>query len=205
MSILITIICIIIVLIFWRIFLPLALAAGAIIFIWYLGDVAEKENKVQRAQEHYEQVIRKQQTTNLTKGTWKVTTRRDPASDIEVTRNAYVYSDDGLCSVQVEHRINGNKYIAFYCNGLTHNLSGGDDMTVKFDIHQKTKEFWVARFSNGESVYISSERQYTEFIDYMKTANVLAVRFPMKNGKSVWVKFNMKGSTNAINQLGKQK
>jgi hypothetical protein len=62
---------------------------------------------------------------------WEVSSETDPASGEEVPRYASVLSDDGLCRLQVEQRMNGTRLAGIYCSDLQ--ISAERDIEVKFD------------------------------------------------------------------------
>jgi len=64
-------------------------------------------------------------------------------------------------------------------------------------------------YSDSDGVYISSYQyeysgsmSYKDFIKGLVTANAVAIKIP--SADTFWVRFSLKGSTAAINQLGKE-
>jgi len=169
MAWLIAIICIILVIIFWRIFLPLALIAAVgfgLFMLYMLGESDRNERKRKVA----EQTVR-ERITNAKAAVggvvrqWEVGSETDPASGEKVPRYASVLSDDGLCRLQVEQRMNGTKLTGIYCWGLK--ISAYKDIEVKFDNRSTSDTMDIQSFSNSDAVYIPSHQSgYSSHLSY---------------------------------------
>jgi hypothetical protein len=113
MAWLIVIISVILVVLFWRIFLPLALVAAVGVALLLLYEQGES-NRSERERKLAEQTLRERiATARANAGNavreWDVWSETDPASGQKMPRSASVLSDDGLCRLQVEERINGTR------------------------------------------------------------------------------------------------
>jgi hypothetical protein len=76
--------------------------------------------------------------------TWQVGTEPDPATGVLRPRSAYVWSDDGLCMLLVEERLDRDRLAMIECPGLPiqfnyvnnfleHSFEDGTQVGVKFD------------------------------------------------------------------------
>ncbi len=137
---------------------------------------------------------------------WIVFSQPDPASDIEIARTASIKSNDGLCSLTVQKRINGSELTGLRCPGIK--ISEYEDIYVKFDTYETSKKMQLESYTDSDDVYIPSYQyeysgnlSYKEFIKGLVTANSVAIKVP--SADSFWVRFTLKGSTAAINLLGK--
>ena len=137
MSWLIAIACIILVAIFWRVLLPIALVAfvGIGLLILYLKVDSERSERqrIKAEQEVRERIANAQAVSKGTERAWEVLTETDPASGEKVPRYASVLSDDGLCRLQIEERIDRTRLAGIYCRGLK--VSPYGNIAVKFDKH----------------------------------------------------------------------
>ncbi len=110
---LIAIICIILVVVFWRIFIPLALIAAVglgLLLLYAQGEGDRSESKRKLAEQTVrERIANAKATAGDVVREWEVWSQTDPASGEKVPRSASVLSDDGLCRLQVEERINGTR------------------------------------------------------------------------------------------------
>ena len=208
---LIGIISVVIVIYFWRIFLSLGVLAGIALggFVLYDQNQSEKrkEERAKTAQELRARIANAQRNATPEGREWKIYGERDPASNKIIARNASITSNDGLCYLSVQKRINGNELTGLDCPGIK--ISEYDDIYVKFDTSETSQKMRLKNYSNSDDVYIpsyqskySGEMSYKEFIKGLVTANAVAIKIPAAD--SFWVRFTLKGSTNAINQLGKE-
>jgi hypothetical protein len=125
MAWLIGIVCIVLVIKFWRIFLPLGLIAGVAIGLILLDaertDRAQAKLEQQKLEQRKLKVQKVQRALNASpmKDTkWEISSETDPASGKPVPRTASVVSDNGLCRLQVEQRVDRTRLAGIYCDDL---------------------------------------------------------------------------------------
>ena len=211
MTWLIGIVAVVIVVYFWRIFLPLGIVAGLALgaFLFY-EDYQSDRRKADKAAADAalrERIAIAQKNASAEGRPWSVRTARDPASGIEVVRAAWVQSNDGLCTLTVEKRINGAELADLRCPGVE--ISKYDNITVKFDTEEVAKPMRLESYSDSEDIYIpksqyeySGQRPYEDFLTGLVTAGAVAIKIPAAGG--FWVRFNLEGSAEVISLLGKK-
>ena len=135
---------------------------------------------------------------------WHVLYERDPASGKRIARTAYVTSEDGLCELSVQKRVNGNELTGLDCIGVT--IYPYSDINIKFDKKNVSKSMNLQKYTDSDGVYISSYNQYSmtyeSFIIGLINRNRVAIEIPVFD--SFWATFTLKGSSRAINSLGKE-
>ena len=177
---LIAIICIILVVVFWRIFLPLALiaAVGLGLLLLYVqgesGRRAQRQKLEEQKVREAEQAVRQRiATAKATAGNvvrqWEILSETDPASGEKVPRHASILSDDGLCRLQVEQRMNGVRLTGVYCSGLK--ILTYSHIEVKFDNRSTSDRMQIQGFSNGDDVYIPLPNTTTRGISPMTNSS----------------------------------
>jgi len=218
----IAIICIILVVIFWRIFLPLGVIAAVVIALAFLYFKAqsdrddekrlqaerETQERIARAHAAVQQKIAKSQRNGASvEREWEVATEADPASGAQVPRVARVLSDDGLCRLQVEQRLNATRLAGVYCPGLK--VATGSDVEVKFDNRPTSDKMRLERFSNSADAYIPSQQptyggllSYDEFLLRMTTAKKVALLLNIEGAGEHWFAFSLEGSRPALIKIG---
>ena len=205
------IICIVLVVIFWRIFLPLALVA-----VIAIGGVVIHENNQSNMRDRdrvrAEQSLRDKLEKVSNNGAnvdrkWVVSTVRDPASGEDVPRLASVLADNGMCTLQVEHRIDGMDLTGIYCQGFK--IDSFDNIEVKFDTRPTSDKMRLQKFSDGDGVYIpsdqytySSQLQYDEFLRRMTSAKKIALQVKFDAVGRHWIAFSLKGADAALLSIG---
>lgn len=215
-------IAIVIVAVFWRVLLPVALlGVGAVVVIGMLlywnGQSEEREREMQRAAAQAE-IAKVRKRMRESEGTpenyWRVRTDEDPASGESVPRFAYVYSNDGLFLLQVESRLNGTKLIAFYSQREAVNFARygyGETLTIKFDGWDTSRRAEVNRFNNGDDIFISesgSSYAYRSTVDFgtliqsLAGQNTLAIHAKLENLGQEWITFPLTGSRTALVEIG---
>lgn len=211
MSWLIGIACVVIVIIFWRIFLPLIVIAGIAIGGLYLYDKNETNKRIEKkertARELRTKILTAQNNASPEGKEWIVSGSRDPASGKNIARIASITSDDGLCSLTVQKRINGNELTGLKCLGIK--ISQLDDITIKFDSYATSRDMNIKSYSNSDDVYITSTQyeysghmSYKEFMNGLKTSKAVAIKVPA--AYTFWVRFSLQNSIEAIGQLGNE-
>jgi hypothetical protein len=157
---LLAIVCIIIVIAAWRIFLPLAIAAivlFAALFIYLENHKQSTEKKrIATEQALADRIAKAKEKAPEAPREWQVRSEPDPASGKEIPRFARIQSDDGLCNLQVEERLNGARLAAIYCPTLK--IWPWGDVEVKFDNRDKSDTMRIEKFSDGTDVYIRSHQ-----------------------------------------------
>jgi len=107
MTWLIAIVCIILIIYFWRIFLPLAIIAaiGLGVFLLYMhGEMDRNERNRKLAEQTVrERIAKAKATAGDVVREWEVFSETDPASGVEVPRRSSVSSDEGLCQTGDVH------------------------------------------------------------------------------------------------------
>jgi len=211
MTWLIAIICVVLVVVFWRIFLPLAVIAAialGVLILYAQGD----DDRTARKRKITEQTVRDRiaaakATTSNAAREWEVSEETDPASGERVPRSATVLSDEGLCRLQVEERINGVKLTGIYCSGLK--VDAYRDIDVKFDNRPKSDPMRIARFSNGDDVYIPSYQysysghlSYDEFLGRIAGARKVSLLLPFDAADQHWITFSLSGARPALTEIG---
>lgn len=213
MSWLIGIICVVIVISLWRIFLPLGILAAISIagFILYENHESDKRKKVKiiETQQLRDRIASSQRNATSEGKEWIIYVESDPASDYKIARTASITSNDGLCNLTVQKRLNGTELTGLKCSGIK--ISEFDDIYVKFDTQESSKRMDLKGYSDSEDVYIpsysyqseySGRLGYDAFISGLVTNNSVAIKVPSVG--SFWTRFTLKGSSVAINQLGRK-
>ena len=184
------------------------LVVGAAILYFSLEEKNEKANR-----EKEEAGLRKfisiaQNKDSLKNNRWKVVYYKDPASNKLIARSAYVESNDGICKLRVEKRLDGTKLSGIVCPGAK--LFSHGDVELKFDGDATSKRMEIRKFSNSDEVYIpSSQSPYSGYLSYIKfiksltTNKAVAIESSVLDG--IWIVFQLKGSTKVIRDLGKEK
>ena len=226
MAWLIAIVCLILIAVFWRILLPIALAIGILLLVGvgglllYQKNESDKyeRNRMQAEKAAQEKIARASAAAQdrIAKAriapdgidpVWKVSTEIDPASGSDVPRSASVMSDNGLCRLQIEQRINATRLAGLQCRGLK--ISPVSSIEVKFDNRPTSEEVRIEQFSNSDDVFIPSSPvtrgrhlPYDEFLQRMTSAKKLAVLLPFEGAGSHWVAFSLGGSGPALLKIG---
>jgi len=234
MAWLIVIICIILVVVFWRVFLPLALiaAVGLVILLLYFQNESnqrERERQIENKRIAQEQQVEAQKARQAIEAAkqkiadaqataanvvrkWKVLSETDPASGEKVPRYAGVLSDDGLCRLQVEQRMDGTKLTSIYCKDFK--VLNHDSIEAKFDNRPTSDRMKVEEFSNGDGIYIPTNQWpyyvgdnlhgegYTEFIRRLTDAKKVALLLSVDGIGPYWTKFQLTGSISALTKIG---
>lgn len=205
------IICIILVVVFWRIFAPLAVIAALALggFLVYENN---QSNKREREQVRAEQSLRDKlaaasSNTENTERQWVVQTVRDPASGESIPRSTSILSDGGICTLQVEQRINGTRLAGVYCPGFK--IDRYDNIDVKFDNRPTSDAMGLETFSGGDDVFIpanqptySNHLRYDEFLRRMTSAKKVALRVKFHVTGNHWLTFSLTGAGPALLAIG---
>ena len=194
-------------LIFWRVSLVLVgiVIVGGII-IWQLdeADQARKQAEAIEAARQRREIIQNARATASPKN-WEVFYNDDPASGNRVARTASIRSDDGLCVLSVQLRINGNELTGISCPYFEFYVY--DDLDVKFSGDQSSTSMdlrhYDGQYGKQSSVYIPSSGQYgldyDDFIQRLRDRDAVAIKL---HGVDQWVRFSLSNSAEAIDKLG---
>ena len=218
MAWLVGIIVLILCIVFWRASLVILGIGAFLIFLLIQNDARQSEERARQraaAAERSRAVIAaarqrvQDAQENLEPREWQVTTETDPASGLAVPRRALVESDDGLCTMTVEERIDRTRHTGFNCPGL--DIGIRNDIEVKFDNRDRSDSMEIREFSGGgRSAYIPSHKQYgisrtmeyDEFLNRLGSTNKVAVQFDFKYAGKQWVTFSLNGSREALTAIG---
>lgn len=128
-------------------------------------------------------------------------TEPDPASGTQIVRGIRVFSEDGLCHIYIELRLDGTALTGIYCSNI--NINPRDDLWVKFDTDDVSMAVDLDSFSDSEHVYIEDGYpfKYLAFVHKLKCSNSLALKIPA--AYPFWTRFDLSGISTLIGQLGK--
>ena len=211
MSWIVGIICIILVVIFWRIFLPIG-AIGGLALGAFLVYENIQNNKSERERARAEQSLRDRlAAASSDQGNagrqWLIQKTRDPASGENVPRSASILSDGNICTLQVEQRINGARLAGIYCPGFK--INRYDDIEVKFDNRSTSDSMALETFSGSDDVYIPlyqptyrNHLPYEEFLRRMAGASKMAIRVKFDVAGHHWLTFSLTDAAPALVAIG---
>jgi len=211
MAWLIGVVCIILVVRFWRIFLPLAVLAGVVLGV-FIGYLALQDRQRQRQQEASAESVRAKLRASAdgVARRWEVVSERDPASGELTPRTASVASDNANCRLQVEQRLNTTRLTGIYCAGLKVAVSYPENVQVKFDNRPTSDPMQIQRLSDGDAVYIGSRQdhnalQYDEFLTRIGSAQRVAIQLRFTDAGDYWQSFSLEGADEALLSIGAAK
>ncbi len=217
MAWLVGIIVLILCFVFWRAALVILGIGAILIFLIFQNDARKNEERARQstaAAERSRAVIAaarqrvQDAQENLEPREWQVTTETDPASGLAVPRRALVESDDGLCTMTVEERIDRTRLTGFNCPGL--DIRTRNDIDVKFDNRDRSDRMEIREFSvGGRSAYVPSYQfgssgrlEYDDFLNRLGSTNKVAVQFDFTYAGKQWVTFSLNGSREALTAIG---
>jgi hypothetical protein len=202
--------------VFWRATLVLVaiLCVGGLVLYLYVQGESEQyaRAKADEARRARQTLAAAQQTIsaaqqNQTPKEWTVSTERDPASGQAVPRSAHVLSDDGLCTLNVEQRINGARLTGVLCGRLK--IDWTTDIDVKFDNRDTSDRMRLQTFSDGDGVYIPSEQfkysgelEYKEFLRRLASTSKVALQINFTDAGEHWITFSLSKSREALGTIG---
>ncbi len=164
---------------------------------------AEKEAKA--AEIRKSQITAAQENATSEGKEWTNHYQSDPASKTMVARFALVESNDGLCKLTVEERLNGTRLTKIVCPLIE--ISPYDGLEVKFDFLPTSYRLPLKSYSDTSRVFIPSSDDrfrtgfYDEFIKRLKTGSAVAIKTEAFEGH--WMTFTLYGAEKAISTLGK--
>lgn len=171
---------------------------GTLIFGLIFGGFMFYEQKLkkdkQEAIQQIERIIISAQEKSLSSNNekWVINGKRNPASGKNIARFASIQSDDGLCSLRVEQRIDGDELTSMHCEKFI--IDPRTDINVIFDLNKDMYTMNIESFSDSDNVYIPSSQRvynshfgryeannsyylsYKDFIKGLLTSNVVAVK-----------------------------
>src|SRR5688572_22267466 len=135
MAFLAGLVCVILIVVFWRIFLPLALVLIALLVgavIYFGGSDSRQREEAKRQIDVIKGQIAAAQRSATPKGKhWTVGYEPDPASQTLIARSARIQSNDKLCNLSVQQRIDGVRLTALSCAKFR--IPSHHSLEVKFD------------------------------------------------------------------------
>lgn len=168
----------------------------------------EKKLQTERAKVKREirtKIDRAKSEANAESKEWTVYYEPDPATGKRVARGATIQSEDDLCYLDVQKRLDGSELTGLRCPIIQ--ITELDDIKIRFDIYDVLDKMSIKSYSNSGEVYIPSTQHessgymsYKSFIKGLGTANILAIKIPWEEG--FWTRFNLKGSSLALEKLG---
>ena len=209
---LIGIICVVIFVRFWRIFLPLGVAAILALSGFYLYDHHQSEQwqkaKAKEIQEIRSKVATAKQNAAPEDKEWSVFGERDPASGKTIARTAAIKSDDSLCVLTVQKLFDDSELTGLDCPGIK--IPEYRRILVKFDTDELSRKMKLENEDDSDHVYISLDQygdasgymSYKHFLHRLLSANAVAIKIPSEF--TFWVRFSLKGGAAAVNRLGKE-
>ena len=209
---LIGIICVVTVVRFWRIFLPLGVVAVLALVGFYLYDHHQSESwqkaKANEIQEIRARVATAKQNATSEGKEWIVYGERDPASGKTIARTAAIESDDSLCVLSVQKLFDGSVLTGLDCSGIK--IPEYRRIVIKFDTNEYSRKMKLESDDDSDGVYISLDQygessgymSYKMFIHGLLSANAVAIKIPSEF--TFWVRFSLTGAAAAINKLGKE-
>ena len=132
-------------------------------------------------------------------------------------------SDDDLCQLIVEERLDGDRLTSVYCPDLEIQINRFTFTTVgvKFDSMPRSESMALERFADDDehdSAYLPSDQgqrfdifqvqvsdeflQYDEFIRRMASSQRLALELEFQGAGNYWIPFSLRGSRKALAQVG---
>lgn len=207
MSWLAAIISILLVVRFWRIFVPLAVVSaigGALlVLLFYIYHTRTAQNQTQESQAR----VANAQANPVINRAWEVKTERDPASGLEVPRIAGILSEDGLCRLQVERRLSGEEAATIYCDDLK--LHRTSQLEIKFDNKSVSNRIEVLSNDSGDAIHMFPDKTpllgqwaYRQFLKDLISSRKVAVKVAPKGLSTLWVVFSLAGCEEALIKIG---
>lgn len=199
---------------FWRASLAITLMLG-VLFLAQAGYRAHRAGVAARRIESAQ--------AESTPRTWEVRSEPDPATGDPSPRYATVVSDDDLCELIVEERLDGDRLTSVYCPDLEIQINRFTftAIGVKFDSMQRSETMALERFVDDDehdSAYIPSDQgqrfdifqvqgsddflQYNEFIRRIASSQRLALELEFQGVGNHWIPFSLRGSRQALAQIG---
>jgi len=136
---------------------------------------------------------------------WSWSGKFDSTGNRKVATIASIVSSDGRCELTVQKRLNGAQLTGLEC--LDIKIPEYRDIYVQFNNNQYSEKMNLESYSDSDDVYIPSGYQdymsYQNFIKGLVSSNTVSIKIPCIN-EDFWVQFSLKGSSKAINKLGKE-
>jgi hypothetical protein len=191
----------------WAVIGVVGLAAiiGAFVYNNSYQSDQRREVAKEKAKERAKRIVQAKATATSKDKSWTVYVEPDPASSIKIARTASIVSNDGLCTLSVQHRLNGSRLTGLKCPDFK--ISEYDDLEVKFDTMQSSYRLPLKSYSDSSDVFIPSSDYsqksgfYNTFLDRMKRGKAMAIK--VKEFQNNWVTFTLKNAKETISILGK--
>ena len=205
---LIGIICVVLVIFFWWIFIPLGIFVGIVFggfMFWASINDDKRDAKEAREVAAFKNKVSTARANATSQGKeWKVRYEEDPASGKNIARKAYIVSNDNLCNLGVEKRLNGADLTDLRCYDFK--IPSYKDIEVKFDNYNNSNTMRLEKYTDSEDSYIppnqySNHLSYNEFIKRLKNGKAVAIKIPVK-GDTIWITFTLNGASKALDALG---
>ena len=209
---------IILVVSFWPIFLRLAIFLAAIIGVLVLVENIQSANRereralAEQARAKVEKSLRekfwKVNSEKIGKEQeWTLNFERDPASGASVPRSAGVLSENGVCRITTEQRMDGTRLTGINCPEFK--LDSYNEIEIKFDNKATSDKMNLKKFSDGDGVYIGTRQDgyegrlnYEEFLNRMAEANKIALKLKFEVAGYQWMTFSLANAGPALTAIG---
>lgn len=188
--------------------LALSILAGAGFYGVVKYREYERESRIEEAaileEKRKKEIDQARKEASAENRKWTVWAETDPASGDKFGRIAFITSNDGLCRLNVESRINGVRLTGFDCKHFK--IDHYQKIEIKFDFLDNSYELPLEKFSDGDSVYIPSpdysygKEAYDRFLQNLATGE--SVAFKVKEFEGHWVVFTLKNASETIGALG---
>lgn len=204
-----SIIAIIVAVVFWRASLIvvaiIAMCAGGIFLYSEHQEKELQKDKLEKAKIRTSTI--EYARNNAKARDWYSVCESDPASGIKILRSIRKKSNDGLCGLSIEKRINGARLTGLHCDLFPFNPR--DNILIKFDSDENAFQVNIENYSGDygskKSVYISSKNYYDQILSYddfmekISSNNYLAIKSHVGD---YWFRFYVGDSDNLIDGLG---
>jgi hypothetical protein len=139
---------------------------------------------------------------------WTIIYRADPASGRPYARAASVMSGNEECTLSVESASSGKRYTDIKCRRSK--FKPYEDLEIKFDHLLSSHSMGLNSHSAGRGTFIPSQQlkyaghlSYEAFLANLGKASVVAITSKSLSGR--WVRFSLRGASQALSALGKPK
>lgn len=181
MPFLIAIISILIIVFFWRVFLPIAILLVIVIIIFVANNensaklreekVAESQRAEQeiyaqkQKQEEKDKLEQKEQIETAKKNEnqnnnkkWVIKYEAEPATNLPIARSAEIESNDGLCTLSIYSKLEGGSNSQIYCPKLGIYLDYKKTIEIKFDSLTNSNQIGVNSYNNQSLLQINEPK-----------------------------------------------
>lgn len=195
---------------FWRVSLPLIGIAALGIGGWLLYEKEQQDQRTAERERNKAMVAQKIRDAKADASDadrkWEMYTIDDPASGQPVPRLTRIQSNDGLCWLTVEKRINGSELTGLKCDLLE--IPSYKNIEVKFDNYETSDTMRLENYSDSKDVYIHSNQYsysqqlpYKVFIRRLTGGKAVSIQVQSSNAGTHWITFTLNGSSEALGKL----